>query len=189
MNAETPDTQPAPVAKSGRRGRKSRPAYRTPAILLAAIGLMILGLLIFVPTPQRNVEPNEAAIPGHASKNSRAGAAEKVDREPAGGKGSAATYYPLPALEALIGSQPRRVQFRVLSPDEIVEKGKLIVFRWNSEREGPWKVTILNNKGVTLKEEEVKDPEYTLSYPTPGLYYWTVAREDELLHVGRLVVR
>jgi hypothetical protein len=189
MTVEIPDTQPTPIGKSRRRGRKSQPAYRTAAILLASIGLTILGLLIFVPTPEREVQPNQTTVPEHASKDPRAGVPVKVAQEPAGGKDTAANYHPLPALEALIGSQPRRAQFRVLSPDETVAKEKLIFFRWNSERKGPWKVTILNNKGETLKEEEVKDPEYTLSSPKPGLYYWTVAREDELLHVGRVVVR
>jgi hypothetical protein len=102
---------------------------------------------------------------------------------------TSADYRPFLTLENLVGDATHRSKFKVLSPAETVPQGTLVVFRWTDDEGGPWKVMILDNRGRTLREEEVKDQEYTLSSPKPGLYYWTVAREDKIRHVGRVAVR
>ena len=180
--SETPpptDSEGEPHATAEHRGTQRRSHSRIAAITLALIGLAILGLILFVPAPDGSTKPGQT---GPAKNPGPSAAREGLPAmEP--------EYRPLHALEALIGSLPRRAEFRVVSPEESVAKGKLIVFRWLSEKGGPWKVTILNNKGITLKEEVAREPEYTLSSPKPALYYWTVAKEDTLLHAGRLKVR
>ncbi len=179
MSEETPGTdEPVPAR---RIRRKKTAASRTAAVALGAVGILLLALILFVPAPDSTRQP------GEGSQNA---GSSPPGTTPAGQPGiSDAAYRPLPALEALIGSLRRRAEFRVVSPGETAPKGTLIVFRWETELTGPWRVSILDNRGIALKEEEVKEPDYTLSSPKPALYYWTVAKQDTLLHAGRLSVR
>ncbi len=168
-----------------RRKRTPGYSYRLVAVILAATCLVILGLLIFVPVPENNIPPGQGAGEGPGST----GSLQQGGGTAGGEADSSASYTPLASLESLIQSTRRRLEFTVLSPAETVPKGTLVFFNWADEEKGPWKVMVLDNKGVTMKEEEVTAPEFTLSSPTPGLYYWTVAREDKILHIGRLAVR
>ncbi len=170
-----------------RRMKKSGSLTRTAAIALAAVCLAIIALLILVPVPDNDGRP------GH-STDQGAGAPGQLQSPGVPGAGSAGedtsqAYRTFPSLESLIAGARQQIGFRVLSPSESVPRGTLVVFRWEDEGGGPWKVTVLDNRGISIREEEVKSPDFTLSSPKPGLYYWTVAREDRVLHVGRVAVR
>jgi hypothetical protein len=184
MSEEKPAApESGPAERKPRKGKTA--STRNAAIALGAVGITLLALILFVPAPDGTPRtgttgPASAQTTGSPSPGTM----------PAGEVGSnQGAYRPLPALEALIGSLRRRAEFRVVSPGETAEKGTLIVFRWETELSGPWKVSILDNRGIALKEEDVTEPDYTLSSPKPALYYWTVAKEDTLLHAGRLSVR
>ncbi len=161
-----------------RKRKPSLPFTRVAAYALAGVCIVIIGLIVLIPGPAEHAPPN---LPP---------AQQPAGQPPQGqGQDTSAVYRPLPSLEGLIASARKQVEFRALSPAETVPKGTLVVFRWEDNEKGPWKVTVLDNRGATVREEEVKEPDYTLSSPRPGLYYWTVAREDRLLHVGRVAVR
>lgn len=163
----------------------SSPLSRAAVFVLAGICLAIVGLIIFVPPP------GEKGLADHPAEGGSAEGDLRHNGGPEGfaGADTSAPYRPLPTLESLIGSTRQRMEFRVLSPGETVPRGTLIVFRWEDNDGGPWKVAVLDNRGVAIQEEEVKAPDFTLSSPKPGLYYWTVSREDRLLHIGRVAVR
>src|SRR5512135_388296 len=169
-----------------RRTRMSGSFSRTAAIALAAVCLVIIALLILVPAPGSNGGSGESADEGNAARGpSQSGGAGRLE----GGADTSSVYRPFASLESLIASTRQRIEFRVLSPAESVPRGTLVVFRWEDEGGGPWKVTVIDNRGNAIREEEVKSPDFTLSSPKPGLYYWTVAREDRVLHIGRVAVR
>jgi hypothetical protein len=186
MNEELPGIQEPRKRKRPPR-RLSRSSSQIVLVLLAALGLTILALLLFVPVPEESGSggPPRGARPGVTIGQPQAAAEGKTGS----GRDTAENYRPFPTLENLVEDATQRARFRALSPGETVPQGTLVVFRWTDDDGGPWKVMILDNKGRTLREEEVKDPEYTLSSPKPGLYYWTVAREDRIRHVGRVAVR
>lgn len=171
-----------------RRTRKHSSPSRTVAIALAAVCLAIIALLILVPVPgndgrQGHSTDLDGAGPGQSQSPGAPGPAGSA------GEDTSLAYRPFPSLESLIAGARQRIEFRVLAPPESVPSGTLVVFRWEDEGGGPWKVTVIDNRGNALREEEVKSPDFTLSSPKPGLYYWTVAREDRVLHVGRVAVR
>jgi len=163
----------------------SGPLSRAAVILLAAICLAIVCLIIFVPAPGEKSQADQSAGQGGGAGDFR----QYGGPEGAAGRDTSTSYRPLATLESLIGSTRQRMEFRVLSPGETVARGTLVVFRWEDSEGGPWNVAVLDNRGVTVREEEVKAPDFTLSSPRPGLYYWTVSREDRLLHIGRVAVR
>ncbi len=171
-----------------RSTRKSGSPTRTVAIALAAVCLAIIALLILVPVPDNDGRPGHSTdqgggVPGQSQSPGAPGP------EGSAGEDTSQAYRPFPSLESLIAGARQRIEFRVISPSESVPRGTLVVFRWEDEGGGPWKVTVLDNRGNSIREEEVKSPDFTLSSPKPGLYYWTVAREDRVLHVGRVAVR
>ncbi len=170
-----------------RRTSKPGSLYRTAAIVLAAVCLAIIALLILVPVPGADDRHGQSANEGIAATgpSQSGGPSPGTPAE----QDTSFAYRPFPSLESLIASTRQRIEFRVLSPAESVPRGTLVVFRWEDEGSGPWKVTVLDNRGNAIREEEVKSPDFTLSSPKPGLYYWTVAREDRVLHIGRVAVR
>jgi hypothetical protein len=188
MSEESPDRRPPQEHKNPRK-RLSRSSSRIVLGLLAALGLTILALLLFVPVPEEDGTGDQKGEPRIGVKSEEAKSQAVAGMNAKGGMDTAANYRPFPTLENLVGDATRRAKFRALLPGESVPRGTLVVFRWIDDEGGPWKVMILDNTGRTLREEEVKDPEYTLSSPRPGLYYWTVAREDKIRHVGRVAVR
>ncbi len=171
-----------------RRTRTQASLTRTVAIVLGAVCLAIIALLILVPAPGGNGGPGQQADQSGGGPEQPKSPASPDQAGGAGGDTSS-PYRPFPSLESLIASTRQRIEFRVLSPAESVPRGTLVVFRWEDEGSGPWKVTVLDNRGNAIQEEEVKSPDFTLSSPKPGLYYWTVAQEDRVLHVGRVAVR
>jgi hypothetical protein len=106
----------------------------------------------------------------------------------------ACAYEPLMELELLVGTVTRSRLLVLNSPEPLVNvtSGARVLFSWESCNElPPVCVVIVNNRGSIVKEEQVqcasgfvlKTDEYK-----PGLYYWKIIVEGDLLFTGKLTI-
>jgi hypothetical protein len=78
----------------------------------------------------------------------------------------------------------------VVSPKNNAVVSQEILFEWNVQDGGLVSVTILSNREDVLKNVKLKRSKFFFSGKlNPGLYYWKLEREDELLYVGKFFVK
>lgn len=101
----------------------------------------------------------------------------------------AENFTPSPNLEDLVGESYRAYSTEVLSPENGRNYNGAIDFRWESDYEGPLVLKILNNKEKVVGEFVVLENQlhFKENLP-PGLYYWKLETEDELLYIGKFYV-
>lgn len=101
----------------------------------------------------------------------------------------AANFEPSENFEDLVQMQFRSTTIEVISPEigEIVENP--ITFRWK-HYDKPITIKILSNKELTLVSTTVTADSFTTTKKfAPGLYYWKLETENELLFVGKFLVK
>ncbi|MBI2428569.1 MAG: hypothetical protein HYV29_07215 [Ignavibacteriales bacterium] len=92
-------------------------------------------------------------------------------------------------MEDLVQTQFRSISVEVITPDvgEVVQQP--IEFKWEDVGE-PLSLKILSNKERTLISAQVTTNSYTAQKKfAPGLYYWKLETKDELIFVGKFLVR
>lgn len=92
-------------------------------------------------------------------------------------------------MEDLVQTQFRSISVEVLTPEinEVVQQP--IEFKWEDVGE-PLTLKILSNKERTLISTQVTTNSYTAQKKfAPGLYYWKLETKDELIYVGKFLVR
>jgi hypothetical protein len=98
-------------------------------------------------------------------------------------------FTPSPNMENLVGAELRAASVTVQSPVNGQAVRGNIVFRWKSAGKATFRVRVLTNK-----EEEVfratTDRNNALCDKrlAPGLYYWTLMENGELVHVGEFTI-
>ena len=108
----------------------------------------------------------------------------------AGGELLAENFAELADLEDLVNADRRAASIRSVSPriGEVVEDP--IVFRWSPEIQGPVYLEILDNREEVIHNGQVLSLPYVVQRPvTPGLYYWTLVGNEELVLVGKFLVK
>jgi len=121
----------------------------------------------------------------------------QLTRSPSGGEPYAANFEPSPVLESYMGQTLKSRQFVLEAQpanDESFEKPE-IEFRWtlqdeHAESAGPLELRILDNKQKHMYSFQVN--ENLLAFDKklePGLYYWTLLSESEMIYLGRFFVR
>ncbi len=101
----------------------------------------------------------------------------------------AANFEESPNLEDLVQTEFRSTTINILSPaiGEIVRTP--IIFRWK-QYDKPLKIKILSNKERTLVASTVRGDSFTTTKKfAPGLYYWKLETDDELLFMGKFLVK
>lgn len=92
-------------------------------------------------------------------------------------------------MEDLVQTQFRSLSVEVITPDvgEVVRQP--VQFKWKGIGE-PLTIKILSNKERTLLSIPVANNSYTAQKKfAPGLYYWKLETKDELIYVGKFLVR
>lgn len=101
----------------------------------------------------------------------------------------AANFKPLPYLEAMLNDVSRSANLTVISPEINQQMQDSLRFSWRSPDSEKLYLKILNNKGSELFAFTVESNQYLFSQKLkPGLYYWKLENEDDLLFVGKFVV-
>ncbi len=82
--------------------------------------------------------------------------------------------------------------FELLSPMTDMKAFKEISFRWNYSGKETIILKILNNKEKTIMTIKPEQNEYLLQLNqkifVPGIYYWKIETEEDLLSVGKFIV-
>lgn len=95
-----------------------------------------------------------------------------------------------PNLENLVNASLRSASIQILSPLNGENFKEKIFFQWKTDANERLTLKILSNKEKTLETISVRGPRYIFSQKIPpGLYYWKLENKDELLHLGKFLVK
>lgn len=103
----------------------------------------------------------------------------------------AANFVPSESMELLVGDQLRSTGLELVRPlNENVQNWKAgIEFQWSGIAEEGLSLQLENNRGDRLYEQPVVQLKHTLRMALePGIYYWRLESEEDLLMVGRLIL-
>ena len=101
---------------------------------------------------------------------------------------------PYPYLEGLIGEGTRSMGFILIAPEyrSELKSGDSLCFRWIVSTVSRINLDIVDNRGDHVGSLITDNPEclcYSTAGHPAGLYYWKLIRSNELLCVGRFVLR
>ncbi len=97
---------------------------------------------------------------------------------------------PLPAMEFLVNQQFRAEAISIKSPVNDGWKENPITFSWSGHATMQLYVSIVNNAGETILSQPATDCSHTLNQDlSPGLYYWKLESDNDLVHVGKFLVK
>jgi len=96
-------------------------------------------------------------------------------------------------LEYLIRQQVRGSEdFTIVSPGMGITVSEEIYFKWLYDTEEPLNLKILNNKEEVQFKFTLHDNELIFNVADnelePGLYYWKLEGDGQLLHVDKFIV-
>lgn len=103
----------------------------------------------------------------------------------------ATNFIPADDYEALIGTTFRSNAIKVVSPENgsHFKKQELITFSWDLENSEFLYITILNNREEIISRQQTSVAEHReAGISMPGLYYWKLENEQELLYVGKFYI-
>lgn len=99
-----------------------------------------------------------------------------------------------PNLESMIDTRYRSSGIQIISPLNNTDctAGSDIVFAWTPPVQGSLTLKIINNKNAVVYEYPlgVNGCEFVFKqHLSPGLYYWKLENQDDLLHIGKFFVK
>lgn len=99
-----------------------------------------------------------------------------------------------PNLESMIDTRYRSSGIQIISPLNNTDctAGSDIVFAWTPPVQGPLTLKIINNKNAVVYEYPLgmNGCEFVFKQNlSPGLYYWKLENQDDLLHIGKFFVK
>jgi hypothetical protein len=160
--------------------------YRAAAVVAISVG--IAAVLYFTWPPSEPPVQSAVTSPLRRPDSTVPPAPRATPSHPGISEPIAANYSPLPELESLAGGNTRGEAFEDLSPDSWPRGGE-ITLRWKTSSPGPWTIVLVDNRGKTLNESKADREEISLPGRfRPGLYYWKVLRNEELIYVGKFRV-
>lgn len=157
------------------------------AVVVGILSLATLSYLVgpFRPREVTNGTSQEARGGGmDTSRESHTGAKPEANED------FAANFAASPNLDDFVNDRSRSKEFVVLSPGNGAAVGPNEIFRWRKAAGTLHTMSILDNKGHTVVTGIATDSGYALKQRlTPGLYYWKLEDESELLYVGKFIVK
>ncbi len=102
----------------------------------------------------------------------------------------AANFEPMPFYENLVDQQFRSHLVRVQSPEIDEEITNEVHFSWDTRVPMQVHIKILNNNQdiVWQTSTEEQHVSYDTSELEPGIYYWRLENDEELLYVGKFTI-
>lgn len=180
-------THPFLVKEPATRWRITARAYRVAAAIVITLGATLLGYYVMV---QKNSRDNSARDHIAASDTTI------MEREKPGPPASPARGYlaenfvPSSNLEDYLTAQYRSASVDIVSPlpgDTVKDR---IIFSWAKVGSRRSVIKVLSNKERTVYSASTSTQRHVVTlHLVPGLYYWKLEEDDELLYVGKFFVR
>ncbi len=99
-------------------------------------------------------------------------------------------FHTSPNLENLVNAQQRSQTIRVLSPRIGAIVDRRVKFEWEGDGGEAVKIEIISNKDRILYAVSVSSSPYLFERQlSPGLYYWKLEGKNDLLYVGKFIVK
>jgi len=172
-------------SRRGLLGKEISYYYKLAAMVLVAVGICAACYYFVL---RQGSHPQLPAVAAADSSKSPAN-----QPSPTAGKSSelvADNYSPYPDLEDMVNVHFRSSALQITSPLADQATGKSILFAWNPGSAGKVTLKIVDNKGEEIFSASAENNSYRFSGALkPGLYYWKLESDDELLHVGKFAVR
>lgn len=103
----------------------------------------------------------------------------------------AANFVPSESMESLLADQLRSGNIDLIAPstEEIQDWRDGISFEWSGVNAEGLRLRLENNRAEVLYEKAVEDLRHTIHLELePGIYYWRLESEEDLLMLGRLIL-
>ena len=98
-------------------------------------------------------------------------------------------FKPLPAMEGLLAYNARGEGIKIISPKSGQNYRGKIFFRWEYPEKKRFYLKIYSNKGIEVFSCAIDTTNFLFSKKlNPGLYYWKLETEDELLYLDKFFV-
>lgn len=167
--------------------------YRVAAVLagvaLLGIGYYFLSTTNVQYTPSPLVETDQSVHRKERPQNIKQQEHITQEKTPTQQQDFAANFIESPNLEDLVQTQFRSIAVEVITPKagDVVQQP--VVFKWKGVDE-PLTIKILSNKEQTLATANITTNTYTTKkILSPGLYYWKLETKDEVIYVGKFLVK
>jgi hypothetical protein len=174
--------------------RPSRIPYAIAAILMAAIGITYVMSRVAT-RDERSLPEQEVGVTTMAQPETvYAAKPDPVKELPVPHHPDesplAADFAPSPNLEDLVGSDVRSSTVEIVSPLPGDTLSGPIRFSWKAGAGEAVRILILSNMERVVESADVTGSAYVLGATlSPGLYYWKLEGNDELLAVGKFIVQ
>ncbi len=103
----------------------------------------------------------------------------------------AANFVPSESMELLLADQLRSGNIELIAPDTEEPTGWRdgISFEWSGVNAEGLSLRLEDNQAEVLYEKAVEDLRHTINLDLePGIYYWRLESEEDLLMLGRLIL-
>ncbi len=95
-----------------------------------------------------------------------------------------------PNLESMINSHYRSEGIEIIAPKNNTVIKEPITFAWKETTYSSLILKIINNQNQVFHHHEVKGNSYTFQPKlNPGLYYWKLENKNDLLFIGKFIIR
>jgi hypothetical protein len=159
-------------------------SFRVAASVALLIGASAIVAYLVMRHPEQQVTQRTPPIPNvdtaRAAKTPLTSPPERY----------AANFAESPTLERFVDRSFRSGDIIIQSPTvgEIMRDS--LVFDWEAQIAPPFVLRIVNNREDPVSRHTVTGSHYVLARRfTPGLYYWKLESNDQLVYVGKFLVR
>jgi negative regulator of sigma E activity len=172
-------------AQQSHRREWTRLIFRMAAAIVVLIAAGVIAYFAFIKTPHELTRSTSSAVVDTTAMGKKENAQGPVSPE----KKFAANFTPSPNMEDLVGANLRSTSISVESPKNGQSVTGSVVFRWKSEGSMLFKVRLLTNAETEVFQATTDRPMVQCDKRLdPGLYYWTLQEDGELVHVGKFTV-
>ena len=164
--------------------------FRIAATIVAMLGLGTLGYVLFLRSPESSMVQRPAVTETRTDTTIHTQRPERqtpvVNRQEL----LAARFTESPELEDLVQSTVRSEETTIQTPANGSTVRSGATFSWTTSVHPPFELSVLDNQRHTVRSYRVPTTQFVLRDSLEaGLYYWKLAAEGDLLHVGKFIVR
>jgi hypothetical protein len=173
------------------KDKKVRWVYQIAALVAAGVGISILAYFSYsgggdgtprVPNPSSRSAKSSETVTEESTTVREAEASSEATY--------AGTFAELPELESLVATETRSAGIDVVTPAIGMVVHQPIVFNWAADGDVSLTLSVLTNKDSIVHTVRAATLPYVLRRSlTPGLYYWKLENREEVVFVGKFLVK